>query len=328
MKKLFKKTLIVASITATLVISSGLQAATTLKFAHAAPESDLQQDLAKFFKKEVESRSSGDLMVNIFPHGQLGNDEQMIDGVRSGIIDIEMSGLNNFSGMMPESAAFTLPFMFPNRETAYRVLDGKVGSSVNTKFEAFGIKGLGFPENGYRNISNNEGPVTTPADLKGMRMRVNNSVALNEMFSMLGANPQQIPVAELYTALETGVVNAQDHPIGVVLSFKFFEVQKYLSLSQHAYSPLMIAMNLNKFSGLSAEEKKIIMDVAAEAVSYQRELSIKKEDVMIADLEKNGMKVNRDVDGAAFQKAVKPVWTKFIEENGDNLINSILEASK
>jgi tripartite ATP-independent transporter DctP family solute receptor len=328
MKHLFKHAAIAASLTASLVMSTGVQAATTLKFAHAAPESDLQQDLAKFFKKEVEARSNGDLKVNIFPHGQLGNDEQMIDGVRSGIVDIEMSGLNNFSGMLPESAAFTLPFMFPNRNSAYKVLDGKVGASVNKKFEKFGIKGLGFPENGYRNISNNKGPVRTPADLKGLRMRVNNSVALNEMFSVLGANPQQIPVAELYTALETGVVNAQDHPIGVVLSFKFFEVQKYLSLSQHAYSPLMIAMNLKKYSGLSQANQKIITEVAAEAVDFQRELSIKKEETMLSDLTKSGMKINRDVDGAAFQKAVKPVWKKFIAENGDDLINDILKASK
>lgn len=328
MKRLFKKPLVAASMAAALLISSGLHAETTLKFAHAAPQSDLQQDLAKFFKKEVESRSGGEIKVNIFPHGQLGNDEQMIDGVRSGIVDIEMSGLNNFSGMMPESAAFTLPFMFPSRATAYKVLDGKVGASVNKKFEKFGIKGLGFPENGYRNISNNEGPVRTPSDLKGLRMRVNNSVALNEMFSVLGANPQQIPVAELYTALETGVVNAQDHPIGVVLSFKFFEVQKYLSLSQHAYSPLMIAMNLKKYSSLSKANQKIITEVAAEAVAFQRKLSIKKEDTMLSDLTKSGMKINRDVDGAAFQKAVKPVWKKFIAENGDDLINDILKASK
>ena len=94
-----------------------------------------------------------------------------------------------------------------------------------------------------------------PADLDGLRMRVNNSIALNDMFDLLGANPQQIPVAELYTALETGVVDAQDHPIGVVVSFKFYEVQEYLSLTQHAYSPLTLVMNSKTFQGLSEEEQ-------------------------------------------------------------------------
>ncbi|MCL4155328.1 UNVERIFIED_CONTAM: hypothetical protein GTU68_030908, partial [Idotea baltica] len=225
----------------------------TLKFAHAAPETDLQQDLAKFFQKEVDARTKGEVKVQIFPQGQLGNDATMIDGARAGIIDVVMVGLNNFSGLMPESAAFTLPFMFPTRETAYSVLDSEVGQGVLADFETHGLKGLGFPENGYRNMTNNKGPIRTPDDVKGLRMRVNNSKALNDMFAALDANPQQIPVAELYTALETGVVDSQDHPIGVTLSFKFYEVQDYLSLTQHAYSPLAVAMNLNKFNGLTED---------------------------------------------------------------------------
>ena len=303
-------------------------AQTTLKLAHAAPESDLQQTMSLFFKEQVEARSNGSIMVNLFPSGQLGNDAQMIDGIRSGIIDIAMVGLNNYSGLMPESAAFTLPFMFPTRQAAYQVLDGPVGQGVLDQMTDFGLKGLGFPENGYRNMTNNRGPIRTPADVDGLQMRVNNSIALNDMFTDLGANPQQIPVAELYTALETGVVDAQDHPIGVTLSFKFYEVQKYLSMTQHAYSPLALAMNNETFEALSADEQGIILDVAAQAVAMQRELSIAKEDEMIATLESEGMSVNRDVDGAAFQEAVKPVWEAFIAENGDGLVNAILEASK
>ncbi|MBD1564661.1 DctP family TRAP transporter solute-binding subunit [Vibrio sp. SA48] len=323
MKTLLKLTLLAS----TIAMSSNILAATTLKLAHAAPESDLQQNLSLFFKKEVEARSNGDIKVNIYPQGQLGNDKQMIDGTRSGIVDLSMVGLNNYNGLMPESAAFTLPFMFPNREMAYKVLDGEPGQEVLVKFEKFDLKGLGFPENGYRNMTNNEKPIRTPADVKGLQMRVNGSKALNDMFNELGANPQQIPVSELYTALETGVVDSQDHPISVTLSFKFNEVQKYLSLTQHAYSPLVLTMNLRKFNGLSTEEQKIIEDVSAEAVAMQRKLSIEKEDEMIAELEAQGMQVNRDVDGAAFQQAIEPVWSAFIEKNGDTMINKIKAAS-
>jgi tripartite ATP-independent transporter DctP family solute receptor len=308
--------------------SASASAATTLKLAHAAPESDLQQDMSLFFKKELEARSNGELKVNIFPQGQLGNDKQMIDGTRSGIIDISMVGLNNYSGLLPQSAAFTLPFMFTNRDTAYKVLDGEIGKNVSKEMEQFGMKGLGYPENGFRNMTNSRGPIKTPADVAGLRMRVNNSQALNDMFNDLKANPQQIPVAELYTALETGVVDAQDHPIGVTLSFKFYEVQKYLSMTQHAYSPLALTMNLKKFNKLSADEQKLVEEVANEAVQMQRKLSVEKEDQMIAELESHGMKVNRDVDGPAFQAAVKPVWEAFIKENGDTVINQILAASK
>ncbi len=323
MKSLLKITLLAS----TLAMSSGAFA-TTLKLAHAAPESDLQQDLSLFFKKEVEARTNGDVKVNIYPQGQLGNDKQMIDGTRAGIVDLSMVGLNNYSGLLPESAAFTLPFMFPNRETAYKVLDGEPGKEVLTSFEKYGLKGLGYPENGYRNMTNNRKPIRVPADVKGLQMRVNSSRALNDMFNELAANPQQLPVAELYTALETGVVDSQDHPISVTLSFRFDEVQKYLSLTQHAYSPLILTMNLKKFNKLTAKEQKIIQEVAAEAVAMQRKLSIEKEDQMIAQLEANGMEVNRDVDGAAFQKAVKPVWNAYIEKNGDAMINKIKVAAQ
>lgn len=324
MKTLQKLTLLAA----TIAMSSNVFAATTLKLAHAAPESDLQQDLSLYFKKEVEARSNGDIKVSIYPQGQLGSDKQMIDGSRAGIVDLVMVGLNNYNGLMPESAAFTLPFMFPNRETAYKVLDGKPGQEVLANFEQFGLKGLGFPENGYRNMTNNERPIRTPADVKGLQMRVNGSKALNDMFNELGANPQQLPVSELYTALETGVVDSQDHPIPVTLSFKLNEVQKYLSLTQHAYSPLVLTMNLRKFNGLSPEEQQIIKDVSAEAVAMQRKLSIEKENEMIAQLEAQGMQVNRDVDGAAFQQAIQPVWNAYIETNGDTMINKIKVAAQ
>ncbi len=324
MKTLFK----VAGLASAIAFSSITMAQTTLKLAHAAPESDLQQDMSLFFKKEVEARTNGDIKINIYPQGQLGSDKQMIDGTRSGIVDFTIVGLNNYSGLMPESAAFTLPFMFPDRATAYKVLDGEPGKEVLKDMEAFGLKGLGYPENGYRNMTNNKHPIREPEDVKGLQMRVNGAKALNDMFNVLGANPQQLPVAELYTALETGVVDSQDHPIGVTLSFKFYEVQKYLSLTQHAYSPLVLAMNLKKFEKLSAEEQAIITEVAKEAVDMQRKLSITKEDEMIAQLEADGMKVNRDVDGAAFQAVMKPVWDSFIKENGDEMIKKIETAAK
>ena len=304
------------------------QAQTELKLAHAAPETDLQQTLALFFKEQVEARSNGSVTVAIFPQGQLGNDQAMIDGARSGIIDIAMTGLNNLTGLVPEAGAFELPFMFPSRDIAYSVLDGEIGQGISAQFSGHGLKVLGYPENGYRNMTNNRGPIRTPADVSGLNMRVNNSKALNDMFAILGANPTQLPVAELYTALETGVVDAQDHPIGIVLSFKFNEVQKYLSLTQHAYSALALVMNDAKFNGLTADEQKIVADVAAEATAMQRKLAEEKEAGMIAELRSAGMEVNEDVDAAAFQATVKPVWDAFIAENGDAVVNAIKAAQQ
>lgn len=302
--------------------------AITLKLGHAAPESDLQQDLSLFFKHEIEARTHGKISVNIFPNGELGTDVQMIDLTRSGIIDLALVGLNNYSSLVPESAVFSLPFMFPNRQKAYEVLDGKVGQSVFNEMEQFGLKGLGYPENGFRNMTNNRGPIREPKDVEGLKMRVNNAKNLYDMFTVLKANPHKIPVADLYTALKKGDVNAQDHPVGITLSFQFYEQQKYLSLTQHAYSALALTMNLKTFNQLSTDDQKIITDVAHEAVQRQRNLSMEREAHVIAELESLGMQVNKDVDTKAFQVVVKPVWDSFIQEHGEQMIQDIQEVVK
>lgn len=320
MTTLFRTTCLAAILS---VAGLAAQAQTTLRLAHAAPETDLQQNLALFLKEQLEERSGGEITVTIFPQGQLGNDAAMVDGTRSGIIDVVMTGLNNMTGLVPEAGAFELPFIFPTRADAYAVLDGEVGQGISAQFEGHGLKMLGYPENGYRNMTNNRGPITQPSDVAGLQMRVNNSKALSDMFQALGATPQQIPVAELYTALETGVVDAQDHPVGIVQSFKFDEVQDYLSLTQHAYSALALAMNLNKFNGLSEEHQALVQEVATEAVAMQRGLAQEREEEMLADLEAKGMQINRDVDAAAFQEAVKPVWDAFVAQNGDAIVTAI-----
>ncbi|MFT4013860.1 MAG: DctP family TRAP transporter solute-binding subunit [Paracoccus sp. (in: a-proteobacteria)] len=320
MKTIFKA---VALASALALGTTSAWADATLKLAHAAPDTDLQQNLALFFKEQVEARTNGSVKVNIFHSGQLGTDAAMIDGTRAGIIDIAMSGLNNFTGLVPDAGAFELPFIFPDREFAYKVLDGEIGQGVSAQFTQHGMKMLGYPENGYRNMTNSRRPIVKPEDVAGLQMRVNNSRALSDMFQILGATPQQIPVAELYTALETGVVDAQDHPIGIVLSFKFFEVQKYLSLTQHAYSALALVMNDTKFNSLTPDEQKVITEVAAESIAMQRKLAQEKEAAMIEELKGDGMEVNDDVDSAAFQEKVKPVWDSYMAQNGDAVVKAI-----
>ena len=320
------KKLILMLVAVMLVVSASVGMAVELKFAHAAPETDLQQELATFFAEKIKERTNGEVTVRIYPHGQLGNDQQMITGVRSGIIDIEMSGLNNFEGLMPKVGGVLLPYIFTSREHAYKVLDGPVGQSLLADFSNFGMVGLGFPENGYRNITNSRKPIRTPEDVVGLKIRTNNSKALNEMFAMLKANPTPLPVSELYTALETGVVEAQEHPIPITHSFHYDEVQKYLSLTEHSYAMLVIAMNKNKFNALTADQQQAVKDVAAEAVAYQRKLSIEKEAGMMADLEKRGMKINKDVDKAAFQKAITKTWDSYIGKFGKEIVDQIQAA--
>lgn len=320
-------TALAAAVAVAMSISTAASAA-TLRFAHPTPQSDLQHELAEAFKEAVESESGGELSVQIFPNGQLGNDAQMIDGARSGIIDITLSGLNNFTGLVPQATAFTLPFMFEDSEAAWRALDGEPGDEIMQDLESFGLKGLAFPENGFREMTNSRGPIREPSDLDGLRMRVNNSITLSNMFEMLGANPQQVPVSELYTALETGVVNAQDHPLGIVVSFNFDEVQEYLSMTHHAYSPLLMVMNLQSFERLTPEQQEIVQQAADDATEMQRSRSVEQIEEMISDLESEGMQVNRDVNVEAFREAVQPVWQSYTDENGEEMVNRIQQAAQ
>lgn len=319
------KTLGLASALGLAALSAQAQ---TLRFAHPVPEADVQHTMALFFKEQVEERTNGAVTVEVFPQGQLGNDSAMIDGARSGIIDIVLVGLNNFTGLVPEAGVFELPFMFPERELAYAALDGEVGEAISARFSEHGLTVLGYPENGYRHMTNSRGPIRVPGDLAGINMRTNKSRALNDMFADLGANPIQLPVAELYTALETGVVDAQDHPIGVVLSFKYDEVQRYLTLTRHAYSALGLMMNEASFNRLSPENQAIVREVAAEAVAMQRQMAAERETGMIEELVGRGMVLNTDVDAVAFQEAVTSVWDAFIATNGDEEVKAILAAQQ
>lgn len=322
----------IVAVAAALLIGVGLapaEAQVRWKLAHAAPESDLQQTLSLFIQQQVETRSNGEMSVYIFPQGQLGNDAQMIEGAQAGVIDIVISGLNNFTRLVPEAAVFELPFMFPDRQAAYRILDGDVGSALADKFAPYGLKVLGYPENGYRNITNNRGPIRKPEDLKGLQMRVNNAAPLNQMFTLFGARTQQIPVTELYAALEAGLVNAQDHPLGIVFSYRLDEVQKYLSLTQHAYSPLAVVMSRKTYDALKPEEQRVLQEVVRAAIDQQRQLAQVQEEEILARLAQKGMVINRDVDIAAFQQSVRPVWDSFLKTKGTaDLVQQILNASQ
>ena len=307
---------------------SAAHAQMTLKLAHAAPTTDTQQQAAERFAELVKEGTDGEITVNIFGNGVLGGDQQMIAGVRSGTIDIEMSGNPNFAGLQPALGAFDLPYIFPDRNTAYQVLDGKVGDDALALLKEDNLKGLAFWEVGFRAMTNSKHPIKTPADVDGLVMRTNSNKSLIEAFSLLGANPVPMPLGELYTAMETGTVDAQDHPISIVWSAGFYEVQDYLSLTNQAYTSLLMVMNDDKFESLSPEYQQVLVSAAREAGDYQRELNAKNEQKILAELADKGMKIETDVDTAAFQKIVLPTWDSYIAANGRDWIDAIQGASQ
>ena len=296
--------------------SMGVAQAQTLRFASEAPRSDTQSMAAEKMSELLKAKTNGALDLKIFSDSSLGNAQAAISGVRGGTIDLAVSGSNNFSGLVPLLGIFDIPFMFKDTAHAYRVLDGKIGQDMLDRLEAYGMKGLAFWDNGWRELTNSKHPVRTPADVKGLKVRTTGSPAHIEAFKLLGANPVPMPLAELYTALEMKTVDSQEHPLGVLWSAKLYEVQKHLSLTNHAYSALILVMNKAKFDARPPAQQKALVEAAREAAQVQRKLNNDNMAKVIADVKKAGMQVVEQVDPQPFVEATKPGRDTFTTKFG------------
>lgn len=325
--KLSLKTL--ATLVAGFAVICTANAQTTLRFGYEAPRSDTQHSAAKKFDELLKAKTQGEMKLSLFPDSTLGNAQTMIGAVRGGTIDLEMSGSPNFSGLVPQLNVIDIPFIFKNRTHAYAVLDGEIGQNLLQQLDAQGLKGLAFWEVGFRSFTNSKHPINTPADINGLKVRTNQNPMYIQAFSLLGANPVPMPLSELYTALETRAVDAQEHPIGIVWSAKLYEVQKYLSLTNHGYTPLIVVMNKAKFDALSPALQQAIVSAAQEAGQYQRQLNLENEKGIIEKLQKAGVEVIETIDTTPFKAAIETdVRQAFIEKHGDALIKQIDELAK
>jgi TRAP-type transport system periplasmic protein len=315
---------------ALVMLASGSVAAAQYKmrWAHATSVEETQHLAALKFAALVKERTKGDIEVTVFPGSTLGNDQQAINLLRGGTIDFVSSGSSNFNGIVAQTAVLELPFTFQSAGHAYKVLDGKVGQTLLDELGKHNMKGLAYFENGWRVFTNNRRPVNTPDDMKGLKVRTTPNPYHLLAFQLLGTNPSPLPISELYSALETKAFDAQEHPLQVLWSSKFYEVQKYLSLTNHAYSPVIAIMNKAKFDALPADYQKIVVDSAREAARYQRDLNAQNAAKIIDGLKKAGMQIVEKPDMAPFRAIVYgPVRKQFAEKNGPDLLNAI-EAEK
>lgn len=322
--KLFNLKTLAALVAGFTMMAGTASAETSLRFGYEAPRSDSQHIAAKKFNELLGKKTKGEIKLKLFPDSTLGNAQTMISGVRGGTIDLEMSGSPNFTGLEPKLNVIDIPFIFKDREHVYKVLDGEIGQGLLKDLEAQGLKGLAFWDVGFRAFSNSKHPVTKPEDIKGLKVRTNQNPMYIEAFKLLGGNPVPMPLAELYTALETRAVDAQEHPIGIFWSSKLYEVQKYLSLTNHGYTPLIVVMNKAKFDGLSPELQTAILEAAKEAGQFQRDLNVKNEKGIIENLRKQGVEVIEKVDTQPFQAIIADqVRKSFVEKHGDELLKKV-----
>ena len=294
-----------------------------LKLGHAvAPEHPYHLGAVRF-SELVAQRTNNKVKIDVYPSTQLGNERDMVEGLQLGTIDLVVTSTGPLGGFVPKMFVVDLPFLFRDREHAYKVLDGPMGRDLLDAFSAKGIKGLAFWENGFRQITNNVRPIEKPEDLKGIKIRTMENKVHLASFKAFGASPTPMAWSEVYTALQQKTIDAQENPIAIIYHQKIFEVQKYLTLTGHFYSPTPLLMSLKAFESLPKDIQKIMLDTAIECATYERNLLRDSEAKQIAEIKAKGMQVATP-NKKPFQDAAAPVYKEFEAEFGKETIDKIV----
>jgi tripartite ATP-independent transporter DctP family solute receptor len=311
---------------AAALLSGPAAAQITGKFAVTLPEASHQGQGVARFVELVEQKSQGNIKIRAFYGGTLGNDVQVTSALQGDTIEFVVPQTTTLTGMVKEMEILDFPFLFANESEADAILDGPIGQRLLDMLPAKGLVGLAYWENGFFNATNSKRPIARVEDFQGLKFRAIQAKISQETIRALGANPVPLAVPELYTALETRTVDGQGTPTAVIAALKLGEVQKYLSITKHAYGAFVPLVSKKFWDKLSEADRKILVDAAVEARSYQREVARKQASSAQARLAASGVQVN-EVEPAEVQRmreAVKPVWEAFGQEVGPALYQEVV----
>jgi len=296
---------------------------TTLKMNISVAQNSHYGVAIDTFAREVEKRTDGRYKVQNFYSGALGAERESIEALQLGTLDLTMTSTGPVPNFVPDVAILDIPFLFRDYAQARAVLDGPIGQDMLQKFEPKGIHGLAWGENGFRNMTNSKHPVTVPEDLKGLKMRTMENPVHIQAYRAFGIIPTPMAFTEVFTALQQGTVDGQENPLSVITAAKLDQVQKYLTLTGHVYSPAVILMSKAQWDKLSAADKQSFNDAAKEAVKANRARIDDDEKKAVADLRAKGMQVVENVDKAKFQAALAPTFAEFGKKFGQDNIDRI-----
>lgn len=299
-----------------------------LRISGENPATGLDLQMAKRFADNLEA-ALGDAFDHEFFHTQaLGNEVVHLQMIRTGQIDVYPMGSDAVQ-LDPKWAIFDMPFLFKDRGAVSRLLDGEIGEELRKSMrDAAGIEVLAFGEIGFRQITNNVRPINKPEDLNGVKIRVPGSETRVLTFQTYGASPVTMNLGELYIALQNGTVDGQENPLAGTVSRSFHEVQKFLSMSGHVYTPVTLVMNARKYDSLTPEQQKAVKDAALEAANYTRQLGTEADQKLLDELKAGGKIAVNDIDLAAFQEASKPVWEKVGQMAGPDFTQKVVAAAQ
>ncbi|NYZ13724.1 TRAP transporter substrate-binding protein [Azospirillum sp. RWY-5-1] len=326
--------LCVVGTTGLFTVGSAAQAADignrNIRFGYGLNEDSVQGRATAFFAEEVKKLSGGKMKVSGFGASTLGSDMQMQTALVGGVQEMMVGSTATLVGTVKEFGVFDFPFLFNNEKEADAVLDGPFGTKLLNKLEDKGLVALVYWENGFRNLTNKRRPVEKVEDLSGIKLRVmQNQVAL-EVFKSLGTNAVPMPFSELFSALETGVVDGQENPVATIQSSKFYEVQPYLTLTKHVYSPWVVMASKKWWDKLTNDEKDVIRKAAIASRDFERKDNRAGSEASMEALKKAGMKINAvsDAELDRMRAKVQPVIDHFSKEYGEELTKELMAEIK
>jgi tripartite ATP-independent transporter DctP family solute receptor len=333
MKRLFIKS-VLASV-AVAVAAMGLASAQdikerTLKFGLNGPEGHPAVAGMKKFKETVEAKSGGKIKVQLFLNGTLGSDQATLSSVKGGTVEMAVMNSGILSSEVKALEVFDFPFLFANEKEADAITDGPIGQKMHAALADKGIVGLSYWELGFRNITTSKKAINKVEDIAGLKLRVIPSPINLDWVKALGANPTPLPFPEVYGALEQGAIDGQENPVAVIAANKFWEVQKFMALTNHQYNPQSVIFSKKVWDSMSAAEKKIIDDAADDAVKVQRTANRAALAANLELLKKNGMTVTslNAAEVAKLREKMKPVIDKHSAALGSTVADVQAELAK
>lgn len=303
------------------------QAAVKLTLGHGAAAGNPRHEASVKFAEVIKAKSNGRIEVTVAPAAQLGDDAAMVTALRTGALDMSANSQGAVANTVPEYAAFGMPFLFADLQQAWKVMDGPAGKELAAKSAEKGLVVLGYWDNGIRHMSNSKRPLLKAEDLKGMKMRTPPDSVTVDIMQSLGAEAQQIKFAELYVALQQGVVDGQENPLMNIHASKLYEVQKFISLTGHKYEMTPFLMSKRTWDRLSDADRKLVQEAAAEATALQRKMSKESDDKLVADLKAKGIQIDNP-DKGSFQKATASVVSKWEASPIGPFVKQVVSAAR
>ncbi|WP_174874089.1 TRAP transporter substrate-binding protein [Vogesella oryzae] len=299
-----------------------------IRFGYGLAEDSNQGRAVKMFAQEVAKLSGGKLKVKGFGSASLGNDIQMQNALIGGAQEMMVGSTATLVGVDKDFGVYDLPFLFSNEREADTVLDGTFGSKLLGRLPAKGLVGLTYWENGFRNVTNTKHPINRFEDFQGIKLRVMQNPVYIDMFNSFGANAVPMAFSELFTALETKTVDGQENPVNTIQSSKFYEVQKYLSVTKHVYSPWVVTVSKKWWDGLSRDEQKVLQDAANSSRAFERKDSRAEAMRSVKFLAQQGMQINyvSDAELKRMRDKAKPAFDKFAAAGGATVLADLQSA--